>query len=140
VSAAALRPAARLPAAILDERHGLQCRRLLEGRGASYEVRLILTDNPGSNAAAIAASTAWSASSWTFAPFAERTACATGSACGYDRELAAALARSGRAWCPGGWDWVVGPRICGSFLTVNVHPGDLRVRDAEGRRRYVGLG
>jgi folate-dependent phosphoribosylglycinamide formyltransferase PurN len=121
---------------------GSNARRLLEGRGASYEVRLILTDNPGSNAAAIGREHGVECVVLDIRAFCgkdrlrdrERRAA-------YDRELAAALARSGaRLVALAGWDWVVGPRICGSFLTVNVHPGDLRVRDAEGRRRYVGLG
>jgi hypothetical protein len=35
---------------------------------------------------------------------------------------------------------VLGPELCRAFLFVNVHPGDLRVRDGNGRRLYVGLG
>lgn len=44
-----------------------------------------------------------------------------------------------------GYDWVVTPILCDNFLTVNVHPGDLRVKFPEehknaGKRRYIGLG
>ncbi|MBU0461113.1 MAG: hypothetical protein KJ574_00860, partial [Nanoarchaeota archaeon] len=39
-----------------------------------------------------------------------------------------------------GYDWVVTPQICENFVTVNVHPGDLRTRDWNGKRKYVGLG
>jgi len=35
---------------------------------------------------------------------------------------------------------VVGPGRCADFLLANVHPGDLRITDERGRRRYVGLG
>ncbi|MCX6749657.1 MAG: formyltransferase family protein [Candidatus Pacearchaeota archaeon] len=38
-----------------------------------------------------------------------------------------------------GYDWIVTPEICNCFLTINVHPGDLRVRNSEGKRRYTGL-
>lgn len=39
-----------------------------------------------------------------------------------------------------GYDWIVTPEICDYFLTTNVHPGDLRVRKENGKRRYIGLG
>ena len=38
-----------------------------------------------------------------------------------------------------GWDWVVTPDICDAYLTVNVHPGDLRRRGEDGRPLYRGL-
>jgi phosphoribosylglycinamide formyltransferase-1 len=39
-----------------------------------------------------------------------------------------------------GYDWVVSYPLFNEFLTVNVHPGDLRVRGADNKRKYVGLG
>ena len=39
-----------------------------------------------------------------------------------------------------GYGWVVTPEICDHFVTVNVHPGDLRVRGSNGRPKYRGLG
>lgn len=39
-----------------------------------------------------------------------------------------------------GYDWIVTSEICDKFLTVNVHPGDLRVRKPNGRPAYAGLG
>jgi len=44
------------------------------------------------------------------------------------------------AVCLAGYDWVVTPVICENFVTVNVHPGDLRVRGSNGRPKYRGLG
>ena len=132
----------RLPAAILMSGTGSNARKLLEQREPSYEVRLILTDNPASNARAIASEHGVECVVLDIRAFCgdarlqdpERRAA-------YDRELEAALARFGtRLVALAGWDWVVGPRLCGSFLIANVHPGDLRVRDSGGRRRYVGLG
>jgi folate-dependent phosphoribosylglycinamide formyltransferase PurN len=38
-----------------------------------------------------------------------------------------------------GYDYIVTGAICNNFVTVNVHPGDLRVRKEDGRRKYVGL-
>jgi phosphoribosylglycinamide formyltransferase-1 len=38
-----------------------------------------------------------------------------------------------------GYDWIVTPIICENFLTVNVHPGDLRVRKPNGKPAYAGL-
>jgi folate-dependent phosphoribosylglycinamide formyltransferase PurN len=133
---------ARLPAAILMSGTGSNARRLLEKRDAGYEVRLILTDNPASNAAAIASEHGVECLVVDI-----RTCCGEGGLrdagrrAAYDGRLAAVLARREvRLVALAGWDWVVGPLLCSSFLIANVHPGDLRVRDAAGGRRYVGLG
>jgi folate-dependent phosphoribosylglycinamide formyltransferase PurN len=153
---------------------GSNARRLLERKDPSYEVRLILTDNPASNAARIArefgvacavadirafcgaqrvaSSPSRSVASSPARSVASSPARSVASSpvpglrdperrAAYDRELASLLARCGaRLAALAGWDWVVGPELCRAFLFVNVHPGDLRVRDGEGRRRYVGLG
>jgi folate-dependent phosphoribosylglycinamide formyltransferase PurN len=59
----------------------------------------------------------------------------------FDRELAGALQLCGaRLTALAGYDWVLGSELCRAFLFVNVHPGDLRVRDCSGRRLYAGLG
>lgn len=39
-----------------------------------------------------------------------------------------------------GYDWKTTPLICNEFVTGNVHPGDLRVKKADGKRKYIGLG
>ena len=38
-----------------------------------------------------------------------------------------------------GYDWVISPGICDNFVVVNVPPGDLRTKNADGKRNYVGL-
>lgn len=123
---------------------GSNARKLLELPDPRFEVRLLLTDNPGSNAADIAREHHVECAVLDIRAFcggaregirdaAQRAA--------YDREVAAILsARGVRLAALAGWDWVLGPELCRAFLFVNVHPGDLRVRDEQGRRRYVGLG
>lgn len=39
-----------------------------------------------------------------------------------------------------GYDWVLSPELCEDYLISNVHPGNLRTRGTDGRRRYIGLG
>ncbi|MDD5178232.1 MAG: formyltransferase family protein [Candidatus Nanoarchaeia archaeon] len=40
-----------------------------------------------------------------------------------------------------GYDWIVTNELLDAYPTIlNVHPGDLRVRDEKGKRKYVGLG
>jgi folate-dependent phosphoribosylglycinamide formyltransferase PurN len=144
---------------------GSNARKLLELPDPRFEVRLLLTDNPASNAAAIAREHGVECAVLDIRAF-----CGAGAGTGlpgvpapdaapgprsaepgglrdaarraaYDREVAARLAGCGtRLAALAGWDWVVGPELCRSFLFVNVHPGDLRVRDERGKRRYVGLG
>ena len=145
---------------------GSNARRLLERKDPSYEVRLILTDNPASNAARIAREFGVACAVADIRAFcgAQRVAYSPSRSvaysparsvasspvpglrdperrAAYDRELAGLLARCGaRLAALAGWDWVVGPELCRAFMFVNVHPGDLRVRDGLGRRKYVGLG
>jgi folate-dependent phosphoribosylglycinamide formyltransferase PurN len=154
MSAAPGRPPERLPAAILMSGTGSNARRLLELPDPAFEARLILTDNPGSNAEAIAREhgvecqlldiRAFCARSVAYPPAVEGPGEGLRNLerrAAYDREVMRQLARRGvRLAALAGWDWVVGPELCRSFLFVNVHPGDLRVTDPQGRRSYVGLG
>lgn len=39
-----------------------------------------------------------------------------------------------------GYDWVVTEEIHKNFITVNVHPGDLREKNEKGEPKYAGLG
>ena len=178
------RKPARLPVAILMSGTGSNARKLLEQPDPRYEVRLLFTDNPASNAARIAAEFGVQYAELDIyrfcgAPHPGEEAEARGrlregeyamlreGECAalregeyatlregeyamlrdperrvaFDRELAAVLRRCGaRLAALAGYDWVLGPELCRAFLFVNVHPGDLRVRDENGRRRYVGLG
>jgi folate-dependent phosphoribosylglycinamide formyltransferase PurN len=145
----------RLPAAILMSGTGSNARRLLEQPDPRYEVRLLFTDNPASNAARIAAEFGVPYAELDIYEFcgarkAEYAALRDGERAAlrnaerraaFDQRLAALLRRSGaRLAALAGYDWVLGPELCRAFLFVNVHPGDLRVRDGNGRRLYVGLG
>jgi folate-dependent phosphoribosylglycinamide formyltransferase PurN len=137
----------RLPAAILMSGTGSNALRLLELPDPAFEVKLILTDDPGSNATTIAREHSVKCLLLDIRAF-----CGHGTGPGqglrsperraaYDREVGLRLERAGvRLVALAGWAWVVGPELCRSFLFVNVHPGDLRVVDERGRRRYVGLG
>jgi folate-dependent phosphoribosylglycinamide formyltransferase PurN len=166
---------------------GSNARRLLEQHDPRYEVRLLLTDNPSSNAARIAAEFGVECAELdiyrfcgaprpgAYATLREGGQAGQGGAgqagqseggyallrkgeyaalreggyallrnperrAAFDLELASALRRCGaRLAALAGYDWVLGPELCRQFLFVNVHPGDLRVRDDRGRRLYVGL-
>ncbi len=39
-----------------------------------------------------------------------------------------------------GYMSIITKPVIGSFLTINVHPADLRIKDVAGRRKYAGLG
>jgi folate-dependent phosphoribosylglycinamide formyltransferase PurN len=158
---------------------GTNARRLLEQPDPRYEVRLLFTDNPASNAARIAAEFGVQYAELDIYRFcgAPHLGAGGGEAGGgpsraeearrglrdgeyamlrkgeyaalrdperraaFDRELAAVLRRRGtRLAALAGYDWVLGAELCRTFLFVNVHPGDLRVKDGSGRRLYVGLG
>jgi folate-dependent phosphoribosylglycinamide formyltransferase PurN len=121
---------------------GSNARRLLELPDPQFDVRLLLTDNPASNAPGIAREFGVECVVLDL-----RRCCGEAGVrdparrAAYDREVGAALAARGiRLAALAGWDWVVGPELCLALILVNVHPGDLRVRDGQGRRRYVGLG
>ena len=136
------RKPSRLPVAILMSGTGSNARRLLELPDPRYEVRLLFTDNPASNAARIAEEFGVQYAELDIHRFCghamlrkpERRAA-------FDRELAAVLRRCGaRLVALAGYDWVLGAELCRAFLLVNVHPGDLRKRDGRGQRMYAGLG
>ncbi len=135
-----------LPAAILMSGTGSNARRLLELPQPAFQVRLILTDNPASIAAAIAREHGVECSVLDIRSFCDARGHPTrlrdsARREAYDREVGRLLAGAGaRLVALAGWDWVVGPELCRSFLFVNVHPGDLRATDGQGRRKYVGLG
>ena len=136
--------ASGLPAAILMSGTGSNARRLLELPDPAFEARLILSDNPGSNAETIARERGVEFLLLDIRAFCgpEPTALREPALrAAYDQEVGRQLARRGvRLAALAGWDWVVGPELCRSFLFANVHPGDLRVTDPQGRRSYVGLG
>ena len=135
MSGAGRGPTGRLPAAILMSGTGSNARKLLELPDPAFSVRLILTDNPASNAAAIARERGVPCEVLNIREFCGSALRDPARRAAYDREAARLLARCGaRLAALAGWDWVVGPELCRSFLFVNVHPGDLRVTDARGRR------
>ncbi len=124
---------------------GSNARKLLELPEPAFDVRLILTDNPASNAAAIAREHGVPCELLDIRAFCDAQADPqrlkdAARRAAYDRAMGRLLARAGaRLVALAGWDWVLSPELCRSFLFVNVHPGDLRVTDAQGRRKYVGL-
>jgi len=149
----------RIPAAVLMSGTGSNARKLLEyvppDRSAPrYEVRLIVSDNPGSNYRRIAAEHGVEAVLNDIYEF-----------CGiphpdrglnpedrkklreparreqFDRSIDRILDGCGvKLVALAGYDWVIAPFLCRKYIVLNVHPGDLRVRDSAGRRRYIGLG
>ena len=122
------------------------------GRGSvSFEPKLMFSDNPSSNAHKIAQETYKEKGvvvPFVLNPIREFYAKQgtdnlrdAGVREKYDKEQAKFLADYGiDAVALAGYDWVVTSIICENNLTINVHPGDLRVKDEKGKRKYTGLG
>lgn len=149
----------RIPTAILMSGTGSNARKLLEylppdQSTPHYEMRLIVSDNPGSNYRKIADEYGVEGLLNDIYEF-----------CGvphpdrgltpedrkklrepkrreqFDRSTDRILYRYGvQLLALAGYDWVIAPFLCRKYIVLNVHPGDLRVRDSSGRRRYIGLG
>jgi folate-dependent phosphoribosylglycinamide formyltransferase PurN len=149
----------RIPTAILMSGSGSNARKLLEymppaDTEPNYEVRLIVSDNPGSNYRRIAEEHGVKGLLNDIYEF-----------CGvphpdrglnpedrkklreparreqFDRSTDRILDRYGvQLVALAGYDWIIAPFLCQKYIVLNVHPGDLRVRDSSGRRRYIGLG
>jgi folate-dependent phosphoribosylglycinamide formyltransferase PurN len=123
-------------------------------REPSYRVRVILSDNPDSNFRRIAAEHGVAAELNDIYAFfgiprpgrglqqEDRSKLKdAGQRARFDRRTGEILERYGvRLVALAGYDWVIAPFLCRDFVVLNVHPGDLRVRDARGRRSYIGLG
>jgi len=138
---------------------GSNARKLLEyvppdRAEAAYQIRLILSDNPVSNYRRIAEEHGVSAELndiYEFFALPHPPARLSPEDRGkmkdrprrerFDRRIDRILRRYGvRLVALAGYDWVVAPFLCSNYVVLNVHPGDLRVRDEAGRRRYIGLG
>jgi phosphoribosylglycinamide formyltransferase-1 len=138
---------------------GSNARKLLEytpaDRGEpSYQVRVILSDNPESNYRRIAEEHGVAAElNDIYALFGiprpgrglqqeDRSKLKdAGQRARFDRRTGEILEGYGvQLVALAGYDWVIAPFLCRDFVVLNVHPGDLRVRDALGRRAYIGLG
>ena len=147
----------RIPAAILMSGTGSNARKLLEHARLSecaYRIRVIISDNPESNYRRIAEDFGVPAELNDFYAFfgvsrsdkgpepADRARLKDPEGRGrFDLRTREILDRYGvRLVALAGYDWVIAPLLCRSYIVVNVHPGDLRVRDSRGRRRYIGLG
>ena len=149
----------RTPTAILMSGTGSNARKLLEyvppGRTEpNYQIRLIVTDNPASNYRRIAEDHGVAAELNDIYSFfgvphpeqglgrADRTKLKDLSGRErFDRRTDRILRRYGvQLVALAGYDWVIAPFLCRKYVVLNVHPGDLRVRDPNGRRRYIGLG
>ena len=144
----------RVPTAILMSGTGSNARKLIEYRSPCLDIRLILSDNPASNSAWIAGEHGIAHRLNDITRFFGPPAPPGGGANeqrrrfqdrglreAFDRETDRLLSSFGiRLVAAAGYAWVLSPFICRRYLMVNVHPGDLRVRDERGRRKYVGLG
>jgi folate-dependent phosphoribosylglycinamide formyltransferase PurN len=143
---------------------GSNARRLLEytpagrkdqdRREPNYRIRLILSDNPESNYRRIAGDHGVPAELNDIYSFFGISRSGKGLSPAdraklkdpvgrerFDRRTGEILNSYGiRLVALAGYDWVIAPFLCRDYVVVNVHPGDLRVRDDEGRRPYIGLG
>jgi phosphoribosylglycinamide formyltransferase-1 len=122
---------------------GSNARRLLESSLPALDFRLLFTDNPGSKCLELGRSFGVEARCRDL-----RGYCGSpeglkdpGLRASYDEGTARLLDEHGiRLVATAGYDWILSPALCRRYIIVNVHPGDLRPRDAAGRRRYIGLG
>jgi folate-dependent phosphoribosylglycinamide formyltransferase PurN len=147
----------RIPAAILMSGTGSNAQKLLEYARRSesaYRIRVVVSDNPDSNYRRIAEDFGVPAELNDIYAFFGVPRPAQGlepadraklkDPAGrerFDRRTREILDRYGVGLVAlAGYDWVIAPLLCQNYIVVNVHPGDLRVRDSRGSRRYIGLG
>lgn len=152
-------PGSRIPTAILMSGTGSNARKLLEYAPSdrsepAYQIRVIVSDNPDSSYRRIAEDHGVAAELNDIYRFfgvsrpqqglepADRARLKDPAGRErFDRRTREILNRHGvQLVALAGYDWVIAPFLCAEYVVVNVHPGDLRVRDASGRRRYIGLG
>ena len=157
--AAAEARGSRIPTAILMSGTGSNARKLLEyappGRSEpAYQIRVIVSENPGSNYRRIAEEHGVAAqlndiyrffgiprSEGGLEPADRARLKDPAGRERFDLRTRDILNRYGiRLVALAGYDWVIAPVLCEEYVVVNVHPGDLRVRDDRGGRRYIGLG
>ena len=142
----------KIPTAILMSGSGSNARKIIEYGSKLLDIRLILSDNPTSNYRSIARDysidqalnniyrfygvESGKVSAAGRKRFRGKRKRLTFDALtdkilkGYNIELIAAA----------GYNWLLSPLLCNNYIIVNVHPGDLRVRDEVGKRIYTGLG
>ncbi len=144
----------KVPVAILMSGAGSNARRLLQHRQDLYQVCLILSDNPRSNYRTIAEEFGVphrlnDIYRFYAVPHPEEGLAEADRRIlrdrrlreAYDAETDRLLAEQGvQLVATAGYDWIVSSTLCERYVMVNVHPGDLRVTDPQGRRLYVGLG
>ncbi|UCF98682.1 MAG: hypothetical protein JSV89_03880 [Spirochaetaceae bacterium] len=149
----------RIPAAVLMSGTGSNARKLLEylppdRSGPAYQIRVVISDNPASNYSRIAEENGVAAElndiyeffgvlhpDRGLTPEDRRTLRDPAQRERFDRRTDGILRRHGvKLVALAGYDWVIAPFLCENYVVLNVHPGDLRVRDSAGRRRYIGLG
>ncbi len=142
----------KIPTAILMSGSGSNARKIIEYGSKFLDIRLILSDNPDSKYRSIAKDfnidqalnniyrfygvEPGKISAAGRKRFRDKQKRLTFDALtdkilkGYNIELIGAA----------GYNWLLSPLLCNNYIIVNVHPGDLRVRDDAGKRRYIGLG
>ena len=128
----------RIPTAILMSGKGTNARKLIEYRSANLDIRLVLSDNPASNYKSIAHHFGIESELNDIYRTAMKDPDTRGA---FDRLSDTILKKYGiKLIATAGYDWILSPFICRSYIIVNVHPGDLRAVDENGRRKYTGLG
>jgi len=121
---------------------GSNLRKIIENK-EGYEVVMIFTDNPKSNAEAIAKESGipyyCSDIKQYYKDRGHEDRKDMGIRMEYDKETVKLLEKHEVdvvALC-GYWS-IVSEGICGRYLTINVHPADLRILDDEGKRLFAG--
>ncbi|MBA7619709.1 Phosphoribosylglycinamide formyltransferase [subsurface metagenome] len=144
----------RVPAAILMSGTGSNARKLIEYHSPHLDMRVIISDNPESNYRKIASAYGLDselndiyrfhglkAPGGGLTPAERKSLRDRERRKAYDLETDRILQAYGiKLIAAAGYDWIISPFLCRKYIIVNVHPGDLRVTDKKGKRKYVGLG
>jgi folate-dependent phosphoribosylglycinamide formyltransferase PurN len=143
----------KIATAVLMSGGGSNARKLLEYQAPELDIRLLFTDNPGSACLDLGRDFGVEARCHDLfshcglqregVPGAEQRTVLKNRRLRelFDERTIRLLAEHEiRLVAAAGYDWILSPGLCRRFIIVNVHPGDLRPRGEDGRRRYIGLG
>jgi len=143
----------RIPTAIMMSGTGSNAVKIIEEKSPNLDIRVILTDNPWSNAERIAKENGLEYELNSIYGLCE-VENEPGRLTGEDRkkllnkdrrkifdlDTTTILKKYGiELIAAAGYDWVMSHILPANYVIVNVHPGDLRVRDAVGKPSYSGL-
>jgi len=128
--------------AIMLSGSGTNAEKIIEFDSRFYEVKLLFSDNPDSNCKKIAEKYDISYEIYEIYDFYKDTSINDLiKRREYDKKISSLFKENDiDIVALAGYRWLITKEIFDSFLTFNIHPGDLRVIDKNGKRKYTGLG